>query len=356
MEGLGQAAMIHACLGVYAIHMISIPVLFSCGILELRRQSRILAGKVPDDCTALPTTWDYWAVRFFLGFVFADFVRGVDGMFDNEQDGTIRSVWGLTRCDVRLLAWWFRDICLFCASCVVIQFYTRWAETMLRRSPSEKGMFVMRSAVGFAIAGLAIGFCILLSTNRQLWYMISAGTVLPVNAVSFFLNAQLIWGTLPQIQRSRLRRDGQAQVQAWASRAKRVSGLCFVFNGIILTVFPFLIMKKILYHAVNLVPTQKEDTSIWKTQLPTILDLSRDAPELVPSPTMEVVEVALGWFFFFTWWPVHGYSIPDSIRRQEGGVSYVSPVTIGIEMRESIVQGSEPGDDTTKEPGRLKDD
>ena len=112
MEIFGQATLIHVCLGVYTIHMISIPILMSLGVIELHKQRRMLS----DEFAVKPTKWEYWGVRFFLGFVLADAVRGYDGLFDNEQDGTVRSVWSLNPCSVRFFAWWFRDTCLFIAS------------------------------------------------------------------------------------------------------------------------------------------------------------------------------------------------------------------------------------------------
>jgi len=285
---LGQATMIRICLCLYGIHMSSIPVLLYVSIAEIRRQKSV----------AKLTEWEYWGVRLFLGYLLADALRGVDGMFDNPSDGTVRSVWGWMRLDLRLTAWWFRDACLFCALSLCLQYYTSWAEQVLQVAASSKRLvFILKCCACMAVAGLSVGFYLILATNRQLTQIISVSMIFPVNLASAFITARLIWYVLPEIQ---LRRQ---DLQVETARARQVSCLILSFNVIILTVMPSLCMHKLLTQPLSspMAPNRGIDSWIGEAHLPSILDLQRESPELSPSPAMEVVEVALAWFFLMTW-------------------------------------------------------
>merc|ERR1712216_930679 len=127
MDLCGQTPLIIVGLFVYAVHMISIPIWFQRGIAELQRQRRMMHN----DSKARPMQWEYWVVRLFLGYVLADAIRGLDGMCDNQIDGTVRSVWGITRMDVRFFFWWLRDAFLFLTMACVLEFNIKWASIML---------------------------------------------------------------------------------------------------------------------------------------------------------------------------------------------------------------------------------
>lgn len=338
MEILSQAILIVVCMCIYATHMISIPLLMSMALLEFRRQRQMAT----DEFAAKPTEWEYFGVRLFLAFLLADVARGIDGGFDNAEDGTLRSVWGLTRMDVRFFAWWIRDACLFRGLVHCHEFYTGWAEIVLRRAPSRMIMHTLRICAGFAVLGLAVSFYNLLATNRQFWQIIAALMIFPVNAVSAFVSARLLWDLLPQIKQLRIRRDGHA-VELMASRAQTVFGLILFFNAIILTVFPCLCVQKIVYTPLSspLVPNQRVDVWVGDSRLPSILDLPQEAPSIWPSPALEIVEVALGWFFLSTWWPSYGYNAKG--QKVEG--SFISHITIGKHMLGNIDTDGE-GDQT----------
>jgi len=164
--------------------------------------------------------------------------------------------------------------------------------------------------------------------------------VLPINAVFASVEAWLMWVVIPKILQSNLCPDGQVHVHAFASRVQRSCLLCFIFNCIILTVFPFLGVKKFVFDdawTAPMVPYQGVNVWIGNLPAPSILDIPQEAKYITPSPALEAVEVALGWFFLFTWWPAQWCSV--SGQKVKG--SFISDRTIGIHMRQCILEGDE---------------
>jgi hypothetical protein len=297
-----------------------------------------------DKAGARPTGLEYWVFRLFLCYVITDAVRGADGMFDNPQDGTVRSVWGITPMSVRLFSWWLRDACLFLSLAYIHEFNLGWTQIVLDRA-SKKLIVFLRGSSFVAVAGLAVCFYNLLASNRQTWQIYSVLMIFPINAVSTMVCARIFWDLMPQIKDLRLRSDGQA-LEAIAMRTQTVSGLIMLINVVILTVFPALLISKILHQSSSspLVPNQGVDSWIGGAYLPMITDIPHESQKVKPSPALEIVEVMVGWFALLCWWPTQGYRMMSC--GQTGGDSFASHVTIGLDLRENmVVQRRENGDE-----------
>jgi hypothetical protein len=288
-----------------------------------------------DKAGARPTGLEYWVFRLFLCYVITDAVRGADGMFDNPQDGTVRSVWGITPMSVRLFSWWLRDACLFLSLAYIHEFNLGWTQIVLDRA-SKKLIVFLRGSSFVAVAGLAVCFYNLLATNRQTWQIYSALMLLPINAVSLIICARIVWDLMPQIKDLRLRSDGQA-LEAIATRTLTVSGLIMFVNVVILTVFPALCMQKILHQSSSspLVPNQGVDSWIGGAYLPMITDIPHESQHVVPSPALEIVEIMIGWFALCIWCPTQGYRMVSCGQTRVN--SFASHVTIGLDLRENLV-------------------
>eukprot|EP00747_Dinoflagellata_sp_TGD_P099059 gnl/TRDRNA2_/TRDRNA2_167628_c0_seq1.p1 gnl/TRDRNA2_/TRDRNA2_167628_c0~~gnl/TRDRNA2_/TRDRNA2_167628_c0_seq1.p1 ORF type:complete len:231 (-),score=23.40 gnl/TRDRNA2_/TRDRNA2_167628_c0_seq1:13-705(-) len=142
------------------------------------------------------------------------------------------------------------------------------------------------------LAILALAFCMgsLLATNRQSWPAMSAIGLVLLNFPWTFLNLQLLFRVLPQIE---MRSAGV--ISAQVVKARMGSKLILVANVVILVVFPAKIIYSLWWrdgHHRRFIPAVDVGSWVGQSVCPSLVS----QPEGVAVDlSLEMVELAIGW-------------------------------------------------------------
>eukprot|EP00747_Dinoflagellata_sp_TGD_P099064 gnl/TRDRNA2_/TRDRNA2_167628_c0_seq7.p1 gnl/TRDRNA2_/TRDRNA2_167628_c0~~gnl/TRDRNA2_/TRDRNA2_167628_c0_seq7.p1 ORF type:complete len:303 (-),score=30.21 gnl/TRDRNA2_/TRDRNA2_167628_c0_seq7:13-921(-) len=240
--------------GLYYMHCVSFPLWLGSAIREMRAQRH-----------RLPSEWDFFGVRFMAAYVLLDGLRGFDLCFEGA-DGECQAVWGVCPLYLRMAAWFARDVCWPPGTWIL------WGSTLL--------------------AILALAFCMgsLLATNRQSWPAMSAIGLVLLNFPWTFLNLQLLFRVLPQIE---MRSAGV--ISAQVVKARMGSKLILVANVVILVVFPAKIIYSLWWrdgHHRRFIPAVDVGSWVGQSVCPSLVS----QPEGVAVDlSLEMVELAIGW-------------------------------------------------------------
>jgi hypothetical protein len=159
------------------------------------------------------------------------------------------------------------------------------------------GLFrLVLTATVLSTVFMAAGFIMTLKTNRQSWQVMTALSVIPMNAALIEVNRQLLSEVLPRVCKVATKSEDRVAMSL-AAHARIASFLMIICNVAFCAIFPPVCAIKLAYgiHSRRLVPSVELDSWIVAARPPVLSQMPQVTPDVMPIPVLEVLEICMGW-------------------------------------------------------------
>jgi len=283
---LSQQFLIRTCWRLYYVYLMSPPIWLLACASEARAQR----------LRKVPHAWEHVRVRLFALYASLDIIRSLDLCFATDAqltDGICRSVWGSQLLWLRALAWWARDMIMLMGLAYFLDFSLSWLHAALGQQAPRQRLLRLKLAVAAVMAEMSFCAVQLLLSNRFAWMFALVLGVVGLNMVS----GTVAWQVLSLLPRVSSSGSNCMAPLIWEARlaSKSILGLA----ALVLGVFLPLCFTRLLDGALgwSLIPSLPQGSWIGHTQFPVMETMGKEAPEVMPNPAVEAVELCIGWSF-----------------------------------------------------------